>query len=150
MLHIIEASIDSPDAKVLISELGKQLTQITGDDGTANFHSEDVKEEKSVFLIAYLDGIPYGCGALRNLSNDTAEIKRVYARKNKTGVGRSILCKLEEKAKEFGYSKLLLETRKQNTHAIQFYNKCGYVHCSAHGNYCGKENAYCFEKYLIK
>lgn len=149
MLHIVEASIDNPDARELISELNQRLVQITGDDGTANFHTEDIKTDKSSFLIAYLDGIPYGCGALRRISDDTAEIKRVYARRNKVGVGRAVLYKLEEKAIELGYSKLLLETRKQNEHAIQFYDQCGYVHCSAYGNYCGKENAYCFEKQLI-
>lgn len=91
MLHIVEASIDNPDARELISELNQRLVQITGDDGTANFHAEDIKTEKSSFLIAYLDGIPYGCGALRRISDDTAEIKRVYARRNKVGVGRAIL-----------------------------------------------------------
>lgn len=69
MLHIIETSIDNPDAKDLILELNHSLYQITGDDGTTSFHTEDVKTEKSSFLIAYLDGVPYGCGALRKISD---------------------------------------------------------------------------------
>lgn len=149
MISMKEVPIQSSDAIMLISELNQRLLQITGDDGTSNFHAEDVDHDKSVFLIAYLDGIPYGCGALRKLSENTAEIKRVYARKNKVGIGRAIVGKLEERAKEFGYHKLLLETRKQNIHAIQFYSSCGYINCSAYGPYIGKENAYCFEKDLI-
>ncbi|MBO5451078.1 MAG: GNAT family N-acetyltransferase [Lachnospiraceae bacterium] len=150
MLHIIETSIDNPDAKDLILELNHRLYQITGDDGTTSFHTEDVKTEKSLFLIAYLDGVPYGCGALRKISDNTAEIKRVYARRNNAGVGRAIINQLEEKAIEFGYTKILLETRKQNEHAIHFYTLCGYLPCPAYGKYCGKENAYCFEKELMK
>lgn len=150
MLQIVETSIDNPDASVLISELNQSLVQITGDDGTKNFHTEDVRTEKSSFLIAYLDGVPYGCGALRRISDDTAEIKRVYARKNQSGIGRAILLRLEEKASKLGYTKLLLETRKQNEHAIQFYTLCGYIPCSAYGRYRGKENACCFEKKLRK
>lgn len=148
MLEIIETSIDSPDGNELISELNQRLIQITGDDGTINFHTEDTKVDGSTFLIAYLDGIPYGCGALRKISEDIAEVKRIYARKNKVGVGRAIICRLEEKAIEFGYHKLLLETRIQNSHTIQFYNECGYAHCAAYGNYCGNKNSYCFEKLL--
>lgn len=148
MLHIIESSIDNPDAKDLILELNHSLYQITGYDGTTSFYTEDVKTEKSSFLVAYLDGVPYGCSALRRISDHTAEIKRVYARRNIVGVGRAIIKRLEEKAIGFGYTKILLETRKQNEHAIQFYTLCGYLPCSAYGKYCGKENAYCFEKEL--
>lgn len=150
MLHIVETPVDSPDAEVLLSELNQNLSQITGEDGTGNFHAEDFKAEKSTFLIAYLDGVPYGCGALRRLSDDTAEIKRVYARRNQAGVGRAILNRLEKQAIGFGYTRILLETRKQNEHAIQFYTRCGYSPCAAYGGYRGKENARCFEKKLRK
>lgn len=150
MLRIIESDIDSDDGKLLISELNQILIQITGEDGTIHFHKEDTKVENAVFLIAYLDDIPYGCGALRKISNDTAEIKRIYARKNTIGIGRAIVRRLEERAQKFGYRYLLLETRVQNTHAIQFYESCGYVHCDSYGVYKGKDNAYCFSKSLMQ
>lgn len=150
MLRIIESDIDSDDGKVLISELNQVLIQIIGDDGTIHFHKEDTRKENTVFLIAYLDEIPYGCGALRKISNDTGEIKRIYARKNTDGIGRAIVHRLEEKAQEFGYQQLLLETRVQNTHAIQFYENCGYMHCDSYGVYQGKDNSYCFSKSLTE
>ncbi|WP_334116726.1 GNAT family N-acetyltransferase [Ligilactobacillus sp.] len=148
MIEIIESSIESKDAEKLISELNQSLIEITGDDGTSNFNSDDVKEIGTVFLIAYFNGIPYGCGALRKLSDDVAEIKRIYAKTNCVGIGRAIIEKLEEKAVEFGYARILLETRKQNKHAIKFYNRCGYVHCETYGRYRTNDDAYCFEKNL--
>ena len=39
---------------------------------------------------------------------DTAEIKRMYARKKSSGIGIRILAYLEERAKEFGYKKWYL------------------------------------------
>lgn len=83
--------------------------------------------ERTTFVIAYIDCVPYGCGALRQVSKDTAEIKRVYARKNEWGAGGAILKALEAKA-------------------LEFYRKNGYSHCEAFGKYIGKENAYCFKK----
>lgn len=148
-IKIVPASIECDDARELIGELNQVLTIVTGDDGTVNFHSEDVMEERAVFMIAYVDDVPYGCGALRMLSEDTAEVKRVYARKNQYGVGAAILKALETKAIEFGYHRILLETRVQNLHAIEFYHKNGYSHCEAFGKYVGKENAYCFEKLIM-
>jgi putative acetyltransferase len=37
---------------------------------------------RSAFVVAYTDGVACGCGALRPLTETTAEIKRVYARPN--------------------------------------------------------------------
>lgn len=145
-IKVVPSSIECEDAKMLITELNQVLTVITGDDGTVNFHKEDVMGERSVFMIAYIDDIPYGCGALRPITEDTAEVKRIYARENQHGIGHQILRTLETKAMEFGYHKLLLETRVQNLHAIEFYQRNGYSHCEAFGKYVGKENAYCFEK----
>lgn len=85
---------------------------------------------------------------LRKLSDDVAETKRIYAKPNCVGIGRAIIKKLEAKAVDFGYCKILLETRKQNTHAIKFYDKCGYVHCETYGKYRTNDNAYYFEKNL--
>lgn len=143
---IIERDINCEDARILLDELNSVLTVITGDDGTSNFKADDTRMDKSVFVIAYFDNVPCGCGAIRKMSETTAEIKRIYARKNEHGVGYKVVSALEEKARQFGYNRLLLETRVQNVHAIDFYHKMGYIHCEPYGRYVGKENAYCFEK----
>lgn len=118
-IKIESASMDCEDAKGLIRELNQVLTVITGDDGTANFHEEDVRGERAAFLIAYYDEQPYGCGALRQVSEDTVEVKRVYARKNQQGIGSAILKALEIKAREFGYRKIVLETRVHVSEPIE-------------------------------
>ena len=147
-ISIVSKDVCDKDSQTLIMELNIILTEITGDDGTVNFSNDDMNQPGSRFLVAYINEEPYGCGAIRRVSDSVAEIKRVYARKNQCGVGRKIIDSLEREAKAFGYSKLVLETRVQNTHAIEFYGALGYQHCEAYGKYVGKQNAYCFEKLL--
>ncbi|MGN0746221.1 MAG: GNAT family N-acetyltransferase [Aristaeellaceae bacterium] len=148
MLTIAETPVDAPEARLLMAELSRELARITGSDGRARFHPADVQEAGGAFLVAYLDGEPWGCGALRRLSADTGEIKRVYARPNRAGVGSGILAALEEKAVALGYRRLLLETRRQNTRAVRFYLGHGYAPCAAYGPYAGREDACCLEKRL--
>lgn len=143
---VLEKDIRSSDAQTLLEELNTVLTEITGDDGTANFSTEDMENPGSAFFIAYVEHSPCGCGAIRRISENVAEVKRVYAGKKHCGVGKQIILALEEKAREFGYSKLILETRVQNVHAIEFYQRMGFAHCAAFGKYVGKSNAYCMEK----
>lgn len=145
-IYITEKSILDKDAQILICELNSVLKEITGADGTASFSFSDVETEESAFLIAYIDEKPTGCGAFRKISNDVAEIKRVYARRNNVGIGSKIVEALEDKARNLGYKKIVLETRVQNKRAIEFYKKLGYQQCDAYGKYIGKSYAYCFEK----
>lgn len=42
-------------------------------------------------MVALEGEVAVGCGAFRELSDDTAEIKRMYARKKSSGVGGKIL-----------------------------------------------------------
>lgn len=49
MIEIIESSVDIKDADKLISELNQSLIEITGDDGTSSFNSDNVKETGTAF-----------------------------------------------------------------------------------------------------
>lgn len=107
-----------------------------------------MQDRRSAFLIAYLDDVPMGCGALRTYSDDIAEIKRVYAKTNKVGVAHHIIAALEKKAVVNGFHIVQLETRKVNTHAIQFYLNCGYSVIPNYGKYVERDEAICFSKRL--
>ena len=89
-----------------------------------------------------------GCGALRPLEGDAAELKRMYARPGGCGVGRALLRFLEEEARRLGYGALRLETRRVNARAVSFYERHGYARIPNYGRYAGLERAVCFEKRL--
>ena len=148
LIEIKDASIVSGEAIQLLGELNEALERITGASGERSFSMDDIGNPRAVFVIAYAHGAACGCGALRPLSPDTAEIKRVYARPNTRGVGTAIIRTLESKAKALGYIRLVLETRKVNEKAVAFYQKHGYQVCPNFGKYMGRDEAVCMEKAL--
>lgn len=145
---IEKTSINSSDAIELIDELSVELQTITGNNGRSSFDNNDMKNLRSIFVIAKVNNVAIGCGALRELSNDTAEIKRMYSRKKSCGIGGKILSFIEEQATDFGYSKLLLETRKCNEKAVAFYLNHGYKVINNYGKYVNMPEAVCFQKIL--
>ena len=65
MLTIAQTPVDAPEARLLMAKLSRTLARITGSDGRGRFHPEDVQEAGGTFLVAYLDGEPWGCGGCR-------------------------------------------------------------------------------------
>lgn len=145
-IQVFEYDINTEAADLLLKELSDRLDKITGNSGEASFNKNDISDEKSTFVIAEADNEPIGCGAIRKIDKFTAEVKRMYARKRGYGAGTCILNFLEKKAKEFGYSSLICETRKINKDAVAFYLKNGFHVIENYGKYVGRDDAICFEK----
>lgn len=145
---IKDAEVTCKDAMILIGELNDKLAEITGASGSKSFSIEDMKEPDSAFVLAYLEGNAIGCGAFRKASSDTAEIKRVYARPNSQGIGSIVIAELEKRARDIGYTRLILETRRVNTNAVHFYTKLGYQEIENYGKYVSHPEAICFQKMI--
>lgn len=81
-----------------------------------------------VFLIAELNGKIAGMGALRRVDETTAEIKRmrVQPELQNQGIGTILLQKLESKAQNMGYKRLILDTSPKQQAALHLYAKHGY------------------------
>jgi RimJ/RimL family protein N-acetyltransferase len=142
-------NVDSIEAIQLMRELSEKLKEITGDTGENSFNIDDMTHSRSLFAICRYQGQPLGCGALRPLNETTAELKRMYSRKNGMGVGSKILSFLEQEAINLNYSTIRLETRKINKKAIQFYESKGYTCIPNYGKYRNRTDAICFEKNLL-
>lgn len=149
-MKIIEKHPNESDAVLLMEELSEILEKITGASGKNSFNSEDVCVPQSLFVIAYDEkDEPIGCGAIRPIDENIAEVKRMYAKAKTKGVGTKILSYLEMQAKKLGYSAIWLETRLINENAVSFYKKKGYCKILNYGKYSGNAEAICFEKKLI-
>lgn len=141
-------NINSSDAITLMDELSAELEYITGNSGRGSFDNADIKNPRSIFVIVRESDIAVGCGAFRELSDDTAEIKRMYTKRKSVGIGGKILSYLEDQAKEFEYRRIVLETRKCNENAVSFYLNHGYRVIKNYGKYVEIPEAVCFEKVL--
>lgn len=99
-------------------------------------------------VVAYEEGQPVGCGAIREFSEDAMEVKRMYVlpAKRGQGVAAAILKELETWSRELNYKSCVLETGKKQPEAIAFYKKNNYKVIPSFGQYLNVENSICFEK----
>lgn len=146
----MKVSPDHPDAQMLMNQLSSELESITGHDGRSSFAHDDVKVSRGLFAVAYnTNKEAVGCGAIRPINDDIAEVKRMYAKYKGRGIGREVLTFLEQEASLLGYSALWLETRFINKNAVLFYESMGYHLIQNFGVYVNRADAACFEKKLI-
>jgi GNAT superfamily N-acetyltransferase len=80
------------------------------------------------FIVGVMDSEVVAMGALRRISPETAELKRMRVRPDLQGrgYGQAILDALHRRAAELGYSTLRLDTTVQQRVAQHFYIKNGY------------------------
>lgn len=88
------------------------------------------------------------CEATRPLTQNLAELKRIFSERSMPGVGSALLTFLETSAKQIGYREFKLETTHSNRQGVNFYEKNGYFRIDNYGPYIGREEALCFSKAL--
>lgn len=143
--------IDPNDKKAIpiIDELSENLFSRFGSDGRNSFTDWENDNLRFIFVIAEIDNQIVGCGALRPVSENAGEIKRMYAKYSGKEIGKMILAFLEDKAKQLNYTNLILETRLKNEQAVAFYKKQGYEIIPNYGKYVNRPEAVCLGKSLI-
>jgi GNAT superfamily N-acetyltransferase len=139
-IRIRREPITSPLAEGLILALNRELLgRYPEDDTDMHFRldPEEVEAGKGTFLVAFAGGEPVGCGAIRMLSAEIAEIKRMYVSPaaRGRGVGFRLLDALETEARALGADRVLLETGPRQPEAIALYSRAGYVETGAFGEY---------------
>ncbi|MEP6713619.1 MAG: GNAT family N-acetyltransferase [Ferruginibacter sp.] len=100
-------------------------------DETTDRLSELFTSPGSVYFVAIINGeIMGGAGIFptRNLPGDTCELVKLYlsAKARGKGIGKILLNKCDETAKEMGYKKMYLETMPELSIAVPLYEKMGF------------------------
>lgn len=150
MIQLERVSADHTDFQELITLLDKDLWSRYPD--TQQFfdvHNKVRLDAKAV--VAYVDGIPVGCGCYREMRDEQiVEIKRMFVRETARGKGiaQSIVRELEKWAVEEGKQQALLETGTNQPEAISLYKKLGYVQIANYDPYIGSEESVCMGKEL--
>ena len=85
-------------------------------------------------LLAWSGTEPVGCVALRPLESGSCEIKRLYVRPQSRGkeLGRRLVERICQEAREAGYSRIYLDTLASMKAAIKLYDALGFKPVGPH------------------
>jgi GNAT superfamily N-acetyltransferase len=143
-------AIGSGVAVALIHALNAELSAQYPEVGATHFRldPEEVEPERGAFLVAHAGGEAVGCGAIRRIDADTAEVKRMYVDPGARGrgIGRLMLTALEAEARRLGVRWIVLETGQRQTEALGLYASAGYLRIPAFGEYLASPLSVCFGK----
>ncbi len=165
MITVTEEPYDGPVAAALVQQLMEDLNERYADeveDGAADDPDDDdylaevtppmVRPPAGVFVVAWIEGDPAGCGAVKPLDADpsVAEIKRMYTVREHRGRGiaRMVLARLEADAAAFGYRRAQLETGLAQPEAMALYERQGWHRIPPYGHYKDSPQSVCFAKDL--
>ena len=149
MIKLIRTNSENSDFQMLVVSLDAELQIRDGNEHSfyAQFNKIDSLSE---VVVAYLDEIAVGCGAIKPYSDQTAEVKRMFVKLENRGKGVAgkILAELETWAKELNFAECILETGFKQPEAIALYKKSGYEIIPNYGQYVGVENSVCMRKLI--
>ena len=149
MITLARTNAQDPDFVNLVKHLDKELAERDGreHDFYAQYNGLDSIPH---VIVAYEDGEPVACGALKPFDKEKMEVKRMYTlpESRSKGIAGRILGELEHWTTSLGYKGCLLETGKRQPEAITLYLKNNYTVIPNYGQYAGVENSVCFRKSL--
>jgi GNAT superfamily N-acetyltransferase len=78
--------------------------------------------------LAFVEGLPAGCAALRRVDETRCEAKRLYVRPayRGTGLGRELLRWVIAEARAAGYTELVGDTMPVMQQALDMYDRAGF------------------------
>ena len=149
MIELLRTDHTHPGFVQLVRELDQDLARRDGKDNAfyAQYNSMDADAR---VVVAIVEGVPVGCGAIKQVDADAVEVKRMYtlpAWRGK-GVASRLLAELEQWARELGMERCILETGLRQPEAIALYESNGYELIPNYGPYAGVTNSRCFAKVL--
>ncbi|MFD4875046.1 GNAT family N-acetyltransferase [Streptomyces sp. NPDC058420] len=105
-----------------------------GFDKTDLVRPEEVTGDAGAFFVAYEEGRPVACGALRTLEPGTGEIRHVWVHPDarRLGLARRVLAELEQAAVDREFTVVRLDTHAALTEAQAMYRACGYAEIPAY------------------
>ncbi|MCX2741609.1 GNAT family N-acetyltransferase [Pontibacter anaerobius] len=149
MIQLIRTDSDNLDFRSLVALLDQDLRQRDGEEH-AFFAQYNKLDKTHHVVVAYKEGLPVACGAIKYYTTCVAEVKRMFVQEHHRGQGIAgkVLLELEQWAKELGYTYCILETGRKQPEAIRLYEKSSYTYIPNYGQYAGVESSVCMQKSL--
>jgi ribosomal protein S18 acetylase RimI-like enzyme len=127
---------DLAHARQLLHEYFDAIDVVLRDDDAAILSL--LNDASSALWIAYVDGQPAACVAMRPLPDvaGAAECKRLYVAPawRRLGVADALMAALESHAAQAGYGAVYLDTKDDLVGAIRLYERLGYERCARYNS----------------
>lgn len=147
------ASLASPAATKLVAALNEEIQGRYPeplDDFYFSLERDEVEPGRGAFALAWVEDRAVGCGAVRLIDDDTAELKRMFVvpEFRRRGVAGAVLRFLESEALAVGAARVVLETVATPPDAVALYRGAGYGQIPRFGPYVDSALSYCMAKSL--
>ena len=118
---------------------------VGGKKNREGFIPYNLSESISDVLLAYMDGVAVGCAGLKKYNDSDVEIKRVWVEPDYRGrhIATELMNRIEDKAREMGFKRAVLQTRPIMEDAVGLYEKRGYELIGNYPPYDKLEGAIC-------
>ena len=102
---------------------------------------------RDLYVAAFMDSSPVGCGALCEVDRTTAQVRRMYVRPEhrRRRVGGAILAHLIAGARQLGYERMVVETGNRQVPAILLYQHHGFIPIAPFGEHVNDPTSLCYE-----
>ena len=118
---------------------------VGGKKNRTGFIPYNLSESISDVLIAYAYDKAVGCAGLKRYSDQDVEIKRVWVEPEWRGkhIATGLMDQIEDKARQMGFKRAILQTRPIMPDAVGLYESRGYVLIENYPPYDKLEGAIC-------
>ena len=137
---VIEISaVTAPDDDILemVGKLDAYMAALYPPESVHLILPEELSSGANRFFAVRVDGQLMGCGGIRVVGRDYAEIKRIFVAPSARGLGlaKALLSRLESESRSLGLLEMKLETGISQPEAISLFKRCGYTECPVFGDY---------------
>ena len=148
-MEIVHTDGKHPDYVALNIYLEEFFNELYPNRNPNNAQLNKLDTISDVFLL-YDGSQPIGCAGFRKYSETSAEVKRVFVKKEYRGIKLSqrLMDCVENTAKEKGYQYLILETGEEMKAAMKLYTSRGYEIIPNYGAYKNSSKSICMSKKL--
>lgn len=131
--------LQGPEIYALLQEHLRSMNQLSPPESVHALNIEALRKPEITFWTVWENGELLGCGALKELDSQHAEIKsmRTAARHLRKGVASHLLNHILAEARRRGYARLSLETGAMEAFkpAHQLYAGFGFTYCEPFADY---------------
>ena len=137
--------LSGPEIRELLEEHLTNMRRISPPESTHALPIEGLRKPEITFWTVWENGELLGCGAIKELDLEHAEIKsmRTSSRHLRKGVAKALLDYIIAEAKRRGYRRLSLETGSMEAFeaARQLYARAGFTYCEPFADYIHDSNS---------